>query len=102
VQQAGGVPIEESANTEQFLDDGRTVYLWLVGEMHGGAKRRRKQRKETDRWLDFSKESQEKIKNYARSEGGPDPFDLPLPSPQEVGTWVDEGTLPSVELTDEN
>ena len=64
--------------------------------MHTGAKRNRKDRKLTRKWVDFSQESREKIGSYAEGQGMPNPFDLEPPTPQEVRAWVDEGTLPSV------
>lgn len=94
IQEAAGG--EESENTEQFLWDGRTLYIRLVDEIHSGTKRPRKERKQTKKWVEFSRESREKVADHVVNQGMPDPFDIELPSPQEVRAWVDEGTLPSV------
>jgi hypothetical protein len=93
VMQAAEVDLDPQ-NLDDFLDNGRGLWMAAYDEVHNGVKVDRKTRKLRRRWLKFSEKSRGQVN---RGTALPfDPFDQ-LATPQQVHTWVVDNRLPAVD-----
>jgi hypothetical protein len=88
------------SDTRAFIEDGHTAYRMALDEVHGGVKIPRKARKARSKWVKYSGKARQRISEVVPADE-PDPFDLPLPHPQQIRAWVLDGVLLPIEADQE-
>ena len=73
---------------EQFIVDGREMWLSLRQQVHGGVPQTREDRRTTKRWLKFSKKERKKLEKRLNRDGIGTPFRDADFSPPEIRHWV--------------
>jgi hypothetical protein len=73
---------------EQFIVDGREMWLSLREQVHGGVPQTRDDRWTTKRWLKFSKKERKKLEKRLNRDGIENPFQEAAFSPPEIRSWI--------------